>query len=116
MMRYRVKFGLIVAAVVITVFIAFLAILFSSPLLKPGALQMDPVSMVFSLVGLFAVVFVVMIILALAISAIIWGQWLGAFGEEPTSDQILDERYAKGEIDHAEYSMLKNNIEIARRK
>jgi Mg2+/Co2+ transporter CorB len=115
-MRFRVKFGLVIAAIVMAIFIILLAFLLSSPLLRPGASHMDAVSFVFSMLGLFAIVFVAMIILALAISMITWGQWLGAFDEHPTTDQILDERYSKGEISYAEYMMLKNNIEIARKK
>jgi uncharacterized membrane protein len=86
------------------------------PLVGPNASHMEAVSMLFSILGLFIMVFVVMIVLALAISAMTWGRWLGAFDEQPTSDQILDGRYAKGEISYGEYAMLKNNIEIARRK
>ncbi|MGD0816948.1 MAG: hypothetical protein ABR986_00930 [Methanomassiliicoccales archaeon] len=115
-MRFRIKFGLIIAAIVVTMFIVLLAVLFSSPLLKPGASQLDAVTMVLSILGLFAVVFVAMIVLAMVISAVIWGQWLGDFKEHQTSDQILDERYAKGDISYSQYMMLKNNIENARRK
>jgi hypothetical protein len=114
--RFRIKFGLVIAAIMMTIFLILLYVLLSSPLLRPGASRMDAVSMVFSILGLFIMVFVVMIILASAISAITWGHWLGAFDEQQTSDQILDERYARGEINYSEYAMLKNNIEIARRK
>jgi uncharacterized membrane protein len=115
-MRFRVRFGLTIATLVAVILTVFVAVLLSSPLLKPDAAHMDPLSMVFSMIGLFAVFFVVIVILALAISAITWGQWLGDFKEHPTTDQILDERYAKGEIGYTEYLMLKQNIEIARRK
>jgi uncharacterized membrane protein len=115
-MRFRLKFGLIVAVIVVTIFIVLLAVLFSSPLLNPNASRMDAVSMVFSTLGLFIVVFIVMIVLALAISVVTWGHWLGDFKEHQTSNQILDERYAKGEISYSEYTMLKNNIEIAKKK
>jgi uncharacterized membrane protein len=114
--KFQIKFGLIVAAIVTAIFFILLAAIFSSPLLHPGASQMDGVSMLFTIIGLFAVLFVVVVILALAISAITWGHWLGDFREQQTTDQILDERYAKGDISYAEYMMLKNNIENTRRK
>ena len=113
-MRFRVKFGLMIAAIVMAIFITLMAVLLSSPLLKPA--RIDAVSFVFSIIWFFAMVFIAMIVLALAISMVTWGRWLGDFNEHASTDDILDKRYSKGEISYGEYLMLKNNIEIARKK
>jgi uncharacterized membrane protein len=128
-MNDRMKFGLIIATVVLLLFFGFIALAVSSPFVSDGVSQMNGVSVAMWIVIILAAFFIIAIILALIISAVTWGQWLGDFKEhtgredvpgtrdmaEKMNDEsalhILDQRYARGEITRDEYVKMKDDLD-----
>jgi len=128
-MNDRTKFGLIIATVVLLLFFGFIALAVSSPFVSDGVSQMSGVSLAMWIVIILAAFFIIAIILALIISAVTWGQWLGDFKDhtgredvpgtrdmtEKMNDEsalrILDQRYARGEITRDEYVKMKDDLD-----
>ncbi len=121
-MRFWLKFGLIIAAIVLTLFFAFLALVLSSPLAGDGYVNLGGISIATWLIAILGAFFIIAVILAMIISAITWGQWLGDFKEpaerRSRSDnegtrralETLDQRYARGEIQREEYFRMRDDI------
>ncbi len=132
-MNDRTKFAAIVAVVVLLLFFGFIALVFSSPFGSDGLSDIGGVSLAIWILIILAAFFIIAIILALIISAITWGQWLGDFREGSDRKggaidlnasriadgqaalQILDQRYARGEITRDEYVRMKDDIDRTRR-
>ena len=128
-MNDRTKFGLIIATVVLLLFFGFVALAVGSPFMSDGVSQMSGVSIAMWIFIILAAFFIIAIILALIISAVTWGQWLGDFkdhtgrGDVPgTRDMtekmndksalhILDQRYARGEMTRDEYVKMKDDLD-----
>jgi len=128
-MRFWIKFGLIIGGVVVTLFIVFVLLLFWFPLSSGGGLFDS--STIKWIIGVGAAFFIIMVILAMIISAITWGFWLGDFRDEDerymrkfgaekgkATDPltIAFQRYAKGEISREEFLLIKEDIERSRQQ
>jgi hypothetical protein len=113
-MNGRMKFGFIIAFVVLLMFFAFLSLVFLSPFASGGISGMNSVFVAVRTVIVLVTFFIIAMTPAMIKSAVTWGQWLGDFkkqkgrswrgghnlqGEEQgrTALEILDQRYARGE-------------------
>jgi uncharacterized membrane protein len=89
----------------------------------------DPFSLISFLIGDLALLFIVMIAVALIISAITWGHWLGDLGDGRVSSRrsdrsedaqaaldVLEKKYADHEITMSEYLALRKGIDRDRPK
>lgn len=128
MMNDRTKFVLIAASVVLLLFFGFIALVLSSPFGSDSFSQMSGLSVAIWIVIILAAFFIIAIILALIISAVTWGQWLGDFKDSSSRKdsaddrkiarevngkialQILDRRYATGQITRDEYVRMKEDL------
>ncbi|MBM4236964.1 MAG: hypothetical protein FJ151_00575 [Euryarchaeota archaeon] len=100
---------MIVAGVVILLFLAFLAIMLGTVWSLGDGSQADGLSLASKILTVLGALFIIAIVLAVIISAITWGQWLGDLrggegerGEVRSSGgrispaEELDRRYARG--------------------
>ncbi len=120
-------FVYIVAIVVAFVSFIILMLFIGSPLMNGDFAHMSATSIVMWIVISMGAIFLGAIVLALVISAITWGQWLGDFKLTDRDEEckpnvsvaaleILDQRFAKGEITREEYSRAKDELRMGRRR
>jgi multisubunit Na+/H+ antiporter MnhE subunit len=81
-MNGRMKFGFIIAFVVLLMFFAFLSLVFLSPFALGGISGMNSAFVAVRTVIVLAAFFIIEMILAMIMSAVTWGQWLGDFKKQ----------------------------------
>lgn len=118
--RLPFRYALIVTALGLVVVASFLLVMLD---LLNHMLRGDGLSIVSWLVGDLVPLFVVMIVVAVIISAITWGYWLGDLdngkvrrGEDRTEEaraalEVLEKKYADREITMSEYLALRKGID-----
>ncbi len=120
-------FVYIVAMVVAFVAFIIILLLIGSPLLNGDMAHSSAMSIIVWIVTSMGAIFLGAIVLAMVISAITWGQWLGDFKLNDRDEEckpnvseaaleILDQRYARGEITREEYSRVKEELRVGRRR
>ncbi len=127
-MRSLFKYGLIIGAIVVVIFVSFLLLLIWYPP-ETGIELFDSSSFIRWIISVGATFIIIIVILSLIISAIFWGFLLGDFRDEGaryrrkygaeegvTTDplSIAFKRYASGEIDHRQFQEIKEEIERSR--
>lgn len=75
-------FRFIIAFIVLLMFFVFLSLVFLSPFASGGISGMNSVFVAVRTVIVLAAFFIIAMILAMIISAVTWGQWLGAFKKQ----------------------------------
>jgi uncharacterized membrane protein len=117
--RLPLRYSLIVTALAMVIVVAFLVVVLD---LFGHIARGDPLSLASGLVGDLLILVVVMIVVALVISALTWGYWLGDLGgargrgndrseEARAALEVLEKKYAMKEITMSEYLALRKGIE-----
>ncbi len=120
MFRLPFRYALIVTILGLVVVASFLLVMLD---LLNHMLRGDGFSIISWLMGDLVLLLIVMVIVALIISAITWGYWLGDLGdgkgrggEDRTEEaraalEVLEKKYANREITMSEYLALRKGID-----